>query len=98
MTLRLVFTRLAKLDLDALIVHIGEEDPLAAAQVASRILDRIRLLREQPNIGRSGHRRGTRELVVEGTRRIVAHRVEEARGEIQILRILHTSRRWPRRL
>ena len=96
--LRLAFTRLAKLDLDALIVRIGEDDPRAAAKVASHILDRIRLLREQPEIGREGRRKGTRELVVEGTRHIVAYRIESARQEVQILRILHTSRRWPRRI
>jgi len=98
MTLRLAFTRLAKLDLDALIVRIGEDDPATAAKVASRILDRIRLLRDQPEIGREGRRRGTRELVVEGTRHIVAYRIDAAQHQIQILRILHTSRRWPRRL
>ena len=64
MKLRLAITRLAKLDLDELIVHIGDDNPRAAVEAASRILDRIELLREQ----------------------------------VQILRILHTSRMWPERL
>ena len=98
MTLRLAFTRLAKLDLDELIVHVGEDDAAAAVGVASRILDRIRLLREQPEIGRRGRIAGTRELVVDGTRYIVAYRVEVTPRQVQILRILHTSRRWPRRI
>jgi toxin ParE1/3/4 len=98
MTLRLAFTRPAKLDLDELIVHIGEENPVAAVTVATRILDHIRLLREQPEIGRKGRRAGTRELVVDGTRYLVAYRIDAERSQIQILRILHTSRRWPRRI
>lgn len=44
MKLRIAFTRPAKLDLDELIGHIGEENPRAAVNVAGRILDRIRLL------------------------------------------------------
>lgn len=98
MTLRLAFTRQAQLDLDELIVHIGKENPRAAVEVARRILERIELLGEQPEMGRKGRRSGTRELVVEGTRHIVAYRVEVADGRIVVLRILHGARRWPQRL
>jgi plasmid stabilization system protein ParE len=98
MTLRLAVTRPAKLDLDELIAHIGEDNPAAAVSVATRLLDHIRLLREQPEIGRKGRRAGTRELVVDGTRYIVAYRIDVAQSQVQILRILHTSRRWPRRI
>ena len=98
MKLRLAITRLAKLDLDELIVHIGGDNPGAAVEVASRILDRIDLLREQPEIGRKGRRPGTRELTVDGTRYIVAYRVDALRGQVQILRILHTSLMWPEKL
>src|SRR4051794_23060478 len=98
MTLRLAVSRPAKLDLDELIVHIGEQDPAAAVKVASAILARIRLLADQPEIGRKGRVAGTRELVVDGTRYIVAYRIDASRGMIEVLRILHTARRWPRRL
>lgn len=98
MRLRLTITRLAKLDLDELIVHIGEDDPRAAVDIASRILDRVALLAEQPEIGRRGRRPGTRELVIDDTRYIVAYRVDSTRSRVEILRILHTSRRWPERV
>lgn len=98
MKLRITITRLAKLDLDELIVHIGEENPKAAVDTASRILGRIDLLQEQPEIGRKGRRPGTYELVVDKTRYIVAYRIDAARNQIQVLRILHTSRMWPERL
>ncbi len=98
MRVRLAFTRLAKRDLDELIIYIGEDDPRAAVEVASRILARIDLLQEQPEIGRRGRRPGTRELVVESTRYVVAYRIDPARTQVQILRILHTSRIWPEKL
>jgi addiction module RelE/StbE family toxin len=96
MKLRLAITRLGKLDLDELIVYIGKESPKAAVEIASRILGQIDLLREQPEIGRPGRRSGTRELVINNTRYIVVYRVDA--GEVQILRVLHTSRMWPERL
>jgi len=37
--MKLRVTRLAKLDLDELIVHIGQENPRAAVDVATTILD-----------------------------------------------------------
>jgi toxin ParE1/3/4 len=98
MRLRVAFTQPAKFDLDELIVYIGDDDPRAAVVVASRILESIALLREQPEIGRRGRRSGTRELVVDGTRYIVAYRVDVVRSQVQVLRILHSSRMWPEKL
>lgn len=98
MKLRLTMSRLAGLDLDELVGHIGEDDPRAALAVAARILDRIEMLCEQPEIGRKGRRPGTRELVVEGTRYIVAYRIDLTRGEVVVLRIIHDARQWPMRL
>ncbi len=98
MKLAIVVTRLAKRDLEELVVHIGEDNPGAAVEVVNRILDRIEMLGEQPGIGRPGRRAGTRELVVEGTRYIVAYREDATRGEIQVLRVLHAARLWPRRI
>lgn len=98
MRVRLAFTRLARLDLDEIIVHVGEENPRAAVDVATKILDRIELLREQPELGRKGRRPGTRELIIDGSRYIVAYRLDSTQSQVQILRILHTSRLWPGKL
>ncbi len=98
MKLAIVVTRLAKRDLEELVVYIGEDNPGAAVEVVNRILDRIEMLGDQPGIGRPGRRAGTRELVVEGTRYIVAYREDATRGEIQVLRVLHAARLWPRRI
>ncbi|MFT3776545.1 MAG: type II toxin-antitoxin system RelE/ParE family toxin [Minicystis sp.] len=98
MRLRIAFTRPAKLDLDELIARIGEENPRAAVMVATRIRERIRLLQEQPEIGRKGRRPDTRELIVDRTHYIVAYRVNVAEARVEILRILHSSRQWPEAL
>jgi toxin ParE1/3/4 len=98
MKVRLAFTRLARLDLDKIIEHIGEENPRAAVDVASKIFDRIALLREQPELGRKGRRPGTRELVIDGSRYIVAYRLDATQSQVQVLRVLHTSRLWPTKL
>lgn len=98
MKVRLAFTRLARLDLDRIIEHIGEENPRAAVDVAAKIFDRIGLLREQPELGRKGRRPGTRELIIDGSRYIVAYRLDATQSQVQILRVLHTSRLWPGKL
>ena len=98
MKVALAFTRLARLDLDRIVEHVGEENPRAALDVASKIFDRIGLLREQPELGRKGRRPGTRELIIDGSRYIVAYRLDATQSQVQILRVLHTSRLWPMKL
>ncbi|MDQ7827232.1 MAG: type II toxin-antitoxin system RelE/ParE family toxin [Candidatus Eremiobacteraeota bacterium] len=44
-------------------------------------------------MGRPGRVPGTRELVVPGTKYIVAYRVRHR--SLQILRVLHGARKWP---
>ena len=43
--------------------------------------------------GRAGRLLGTRELVIASLPYVIAYRVSER--QIEILRVLHTSRRWP---
>lgn len=71
------------------------DDPQAARQVISRVLDAVAVLALQPGIGRPGRVPGTRELMVSKTRYLVPYRV---RGEVvEVLRVFHTSRRPPKR-
>ncbi len=70
--------------------YISIDDPVAASIVVSRVMDAVKILAEQPNLGRPGRIPGTRELVVEKTRYIVPYRVK--RQTIEILRFFHTSR------
>ena len=48
---------------------------------------------QHPYLGRDGRVPGTREHVIAGTPFVVAYRVHK--DQIQILAVLHASRRWP---
>jgi len=51
------------------------------------------VLSRSPAIGRPGRVLGTREFVIAGLPYIIAYRVRDK--DLEILRVLHTSRRWP---
>jgi toxin ParE1/3/4 len=80
-------------NLDAAIEYITANNPAAARKVARNILNSIRLLKDQPGLGRPGRVTGTRELVISGLPYIVPYLEED--GRIVILRIMHSSRKWP---
>jgi toxin ParE1/3/4 len=81
-------------DLEHLYQHIAKDNPEAAAGEAGKVVEAVKRLGDCPASGRPGRVPGTRELVI--SRDIVAYRVKEK--VVQILRILHASRKWPERL
>ena len=83
-------------DLRAIKAYIAEENPQAADRVIACIRSETAVLLNQPNIGRSGRITDTRELVIRQYPYIVAYR--EQSGEVEILAVVHTSRRWPEQL
>ena len=92
--MRLRWTRLADSDLDAIADYIGQDNPASAARVVLELLDQAEtVLSRNPAIGRPGRVMGTREFVIAGLPYIIAYRVREK--DLEILRVLHTSRRWP---
>ncbi len=92
--MRLRWTRRAERDLDEIAGYIGQDSPAAAARVVLELIDHVEAsLPGHPAIGRPGRVLGTRELVIGGLPYIVPYRVRE--NDIEILRVLHTSRRWP---
>ena len=92
--MRLRWTRLAERDLDEIAQYIGQDGPAAAARVVLELIDQAeKLLPEYPAIGRPGRVLGTRELVVGNLPYIIAYRVRDR--DLEILRVLHTSRAWP---
>ena len=69
------------------------DNPSAAARVADRVRNAVPELADQPGTGRPGRVPGTREKVLVDVPYIIAYRVEG--NSLVILRVLHTSRKWP---
>jgi len=74
--------------------RIAENDPAAARRLVSNIRSSINNLTKYPTMGRPGSLSNTRELVLVGTPHIVIYRVQD-NSSIEILRVLHSSQRWP---
>jgi len=91
--MRIRWSRKALLNLDAAVEYIAADNPAAAAKVAQRIWNAAQLLADQPGMGRPGRVAGTRELVVPGLPYILPY--IENKGAVIILRVLHTSIKWP---
>jgi addiction module RelE/StbE family toxin len=83
-------------NLDAEAEYIAADDPKAARSVVSTIVAAIDHLTRHPSLGRRGRVNGTRELIIPNTPYIIPYRV---RGDqIEILRVFHATRKWPKRL
>lgn len=94
--MRVNWLRLALQDLDDIESYLVEARLAAPEDVIVKIIRAVSLLREQPGIGRPGRVPGTKELVVPGLPYLVPYRVKDE--IIQVLRVYHTSRKWPKRL
>jgi len=72
---------------------VAVDNPPATARVAHRTRSAAPELAKQPGMGRPGRVPGTRERVLVDVPYIIVYRVEE--DSVVILRVLHTSRKWP---
>ena len=94
--MKVIWFKRAILDLKSAKDYITQDNPLAAQQIVQRIKEKVSLLSDQPGIGRLGRVPDTRELLVDRTPFILPYRVRD--NKIEILRVLHTSRRWPKKI
>jgi toxin ParE1/3/4 len=86
----------ARADLGEIVAYIARDDPDAAERMYSRIAAAAVLLHEQPGLGRAGRVAGTREFIIPRIPYILPYRVRGgARGLVEILAVIHTSRQWP---
>jgi addiction module RelE/StbE family toxin len=91
--MRVRWLRTALRNLDEEAAYVAVDDPKVARLVVERVLNAVATLADHPATGKPGRVPGTRELVVAKTRYIVPYRV---RGDtIEVLRVVHTSRRLP---
>ncbi len=80
---------------DAQLDYIAAESPQAVIDQGDRIEHQVNMLAVYPDIGRSGRKPGTRELVVTQTPFVVVYRIRPKAQRIEILRILHGAQQWP---
>lgn len=91
MTIR--WTAEAQHALESIFVFLSERNESAAWSLIRGILASVERLTDYPQAGRAGRVLGTRELVLATIPYIAVYRIEQ--DEIQVLAVLHASRRWP---
>ena len=92
--MRISWTQKAIVNLDSAMEYIATDSSAAASRVAQKIWNSVQLLADQPSLGRPGRVAGTRELVISGLPYIVVYTEQD--GMVVILRVMHTSLKWPK--
>jgi len=91
--MKIRWTEGANNNLDHVEEYIAQDNPPAAVTTVIKIIETAQMLADYPTVGKRGRERGTRELVVAGLPYIVIYTVQ--REELVILRVLHTSIKYP---
>ena len=87
------WTEAAERDFDEITEYIAQDAPVTSADVARRIIEAAETLASHPGMGRPGRIMGTRELIVPGLPYILPYKEKD--NAVYILRVMHTSRKWP---
>jgi len=85
------FTRIAQRDLARIHAYISQDSPVVASRVIARLIERSRLLADNPLQGRATDEPGAR--VAPRLRYFIFYTISA--DEIHITHIRHTSRRRP---
>ncbi len=94
--MKVVWFKKAIINLKSVKDYIDQDNPQAAKIIIQKIKYTVSLLSEQPGMGRLGRAPNTKELIVDKTPLILPYRVRN--NTIEILRVLHTSRHWPKKI
>ncbi len=94
--MKLRYTNQAKADIESLYKYIARDDPDTAQGVVERVTAMIEYLPENPALGQRGRAPGSLELLVPSVPFVVVYRI--GAENIDILAIIHRSRRWPDRI
>ncbi len=91
--MQLVWTETAISDLISIRDYIERDNTQAAERVATSMLNAVKKLESNPQIGRQGRVVGTREIVIAKFPYIIPYRV---RGQkVELLRVFHCRQEWP---
>ena len=93
--MRIKWLRFALADIAEIAEYISKDNPNAALKLVGMIWHQSLPLKDHPEIGRAGRVMNTRELVIENSKYIIPYWIID--DEIQILRVFHSSRKWPDR-
>ena len=91
--MRVRWTTPAANDLYRIVQRIQDDNPSAAAKVATTLYEKCATLKDFPRRGRPGRIEGTRELVFPGLPYIVVYRIQDK--VVEVVRIYHGSQDWP---
>jgi len=91
--MQIIWTSPARSDLYAAFDYISQDNINAALLVIERIEESVEHLSQHPEIGRKGRVNGTRELVIPRTPYVISYRVKH--DKVEILAVIHGSRKWP---
>jgi len=94
--MKIVWTEQALSDLSFVLDYADSKSRNSSAFIAKRIKKTIGLLVFNPEMGRKGRVRNTRELIILNSPFIVVYTLQEIRHrKIVLVAIIHTSRKWP---
>lgn len=91
---RLVWRRMAMADREAIMEHIGQNNPMAAVELDDEFEAKAENARQRPMLYRVGRVKDTREIVVR-TNYVMVYRIEDDGNTVSVLRVLHAARQWP---
>jgi addiction module RelE/StbE family toxin len=81
-------------DLENIANYLFEKTPENASRLIREIYRTPSRLKNFPNRGREGKKKGTRELVMLSLPYVFVYQVRA--GGVHIVRVLHSSQEWPR--
>jgi toxin ParE1/3/4 len=93
--MRVRWTTEAAHDLERICDYIAQDRPESARRVAQSVVERTGTLGTFPDLGRSGHVPGTREIAFPPLPFVAIYEVVDAPDEVWVLRILHGAQQWP---
>jgi addiction module RelE/StbE family toxin len=73
--------------------YVFQDNPTAAQELIIKIQNAANQLQNYPFMGKNGRVEGTKELIISNSPYILIYRIKEE--SVEVLRILHTSKRYP---
>lgn len=90
--MKIVWSAPALADRIAIFDYLEQRSPRAAVQLDERFVEAAKRLRDNPEIGRRGRIKGTRELLAHRRYLLI---YEIVGSDVGIIAIVHTARQWP---